>query len=106
MAHDRFTEIRQDTFLRDVLTGSDIRFSGDENARRSYLYGSDAAWWTLVASAKGTDGAVYNLCSTIGVTRFELIRLISDSVSPRPRVAINTVPTKSRTQDVYTQISL
>jgi nucleoside-diphosphate-sugar epimerase len=87
------------SFLRDVLTGSDIRIYGDGNARRSYLYGSDAAWWTLVALANGADGAVYNLGSTTAVTHFELIRLISDHVSPRPRVAINTAPPKSVAQD-------
>lgn len=86
-------------FLRDVQTGSDIRIHGDGNARRSYLYGSDAAWWTLTALAKGTDGAVYNLGSATALTHFELVRLITERVSPKPRVALNTAPAKSGAQD-------
>lgn len=86
-------------FLRDVLTGSEIRIHGDGSARRSYLYGSDAAWWTLAALVKGVDGEVYNLGSAEAVTHLELVRLIGERVTPAPRVALNTAPGKQPAQD-------
>ena len=97
-------------FLRDVLTGSEIRIHGDGSARRSYLYGSDAAWWTLAALVKGVDGEVYNLGSATPVTHNELVRLIGERVSPRPRVALNTAqknPTERQRQgdDLYPDLS-
>ena len=86
-------------FLRDVLTGSDIRIHGDGRARRSYMYGSDAAWWTLAALANGVDGATYNVGSPTAVTHLELVKLIGERVSPKPRVVLNTVPSKQGLQD-------
>lgn len=86
-------------FLRDVLTGSDIRIHGDGNARRSYMYGSDAAWWTLAALVNGADGATYNVGSPTAVTHLELVKLIGEHLSPKPRVVLNTVPSKQGQQD-------
>ena len=86
-------------FMRDVLTGSEIRIHGDGNARRSYMYGSDAAWWTLVALANGTDGGTYNVGSPTAITHLELVKLIGERVSPKPRVVLNTLPSKQGQQD-------
>lgn len=86
-------------FLRDALTGSDIRIHGDGKARRSYLYGSDAAWWTLAALANGVDGATYNVGSPNAVTHLELATLIGERVAPKPRVVLNTVPSKQGQDD-------
>ena len=86
-------------FMRDLLTGSDLRIHGDGNARRSYLYGSDAAWWTLAALVNGVDGATYNVGSSAAVTHLELVKLIGERVSPRPRVVLNTAPSRHTQQD-------
>ncbi len=86
-------------FLRDVLTGSDIRIHGDGSARRSYLYGSDAAWWTLAALVNGKDGATYNVGSPTAVTHIELVKLLGEHVNAKARVVLNTVPSKQGTQD-------
>ena len=86
-------------FLRDVLTGSDIRIHGDGSARRSYLYGSDAAWWMLAALVNGKDGATYNVGSPMAVTHLELVKLIGDYATPKPRVVFNTLPSKQGKQD-------
>lgn len=86
-------------FLRDVLIGSDIRIHGDGSARRSYLYGSDAAWWTLAALVKGEDGAAYNLGSARAVSHLELVEYIGERVLPRPRYVANTAPGKAPRQD-------
>lgn len=77
-------------FLRDVLTGSDVRIHGDGLARRSYLYGSDAAWWTLAALVKGNDGEVYNLGSPLPVTHLQLVEVLSGQANIRPSIVLNT----------------
>jgi dTDP-glucose 4,6-dehydratase len=94
-------------FLRDVLTGGEIRIHGDGSARRSYLYGSDAAWWTLAALVKGVDGEVYNLGSAEPVTHLELVQLIGERVLPRPRVVLNTAPARQQRQqdDLYPDVT-
>lgn len=86
-------------FMRDMLTGSDLRIHGDGNARRSYLYGSDAAWWTLAALVNGIDGATYNVGSPSAVTHLELVKLIGERVSLRPRVVLNTLPSRHAQYD-------
>lgn len=94
-------------FLRDVLTGSEIRIHGDGSARRSYLYGSDAAWWTLAALVNGADGHIYNVGSPTAVTHLELVKMIGEHVSPKPRVALNTLPSsrQGRQDDLFPDTS-
>lgn len=86
-------------FLRDVLTGGDIRIHGDGSARRSYLYGSDAAWWTLAALLLGSDGAVYNVGSPAPVSHVQLAGMIAERTAARSRVVLNTAPTKPGVRD-------
>ena len=94
------------TFLVDALTKRDIRIHGDGSTRRSYLYGSDAAWWTLAALINGSDGKVYNLGSSIAISHMELANLISAINSPRPNIIINTMPSNHRQHhDLYPNIN-
>jgi len=86
-------------FLRDALTGADIRIHGDGTARRSYLYGSDAAWWILAALVHGADSEVYNLGSATAVSHAELAQLIVARVAPRTRIVFNTLHNKPQRQD-------
>lgn len=86
-------------FLRDVLTGNEIRIHGDGSARRSYLYGSDAGWWTLAALINGVDGQIYNVGSPAAITHLDLVRMIGEHASPKPRVALNTLPSRQSCQD-------
>jgi len=93
-------------FVRDVLIGGDIRIHGDGLARRSYLYGSDAAWWTLAALVNGTNGATYNIGSPTAVTHLELAKLIGDRASPASRVQVNTSPSqRGRVDDLFPDTS-
>lgn len=48
-------------FIRDAILGGPIRILGNENTVRSYLYGSDVAFWLLMVLAKSKSGAVYNI---------------------------------------------
>jgi nucleoside-diphosphate-sugar epimerase len=76
-------------FLKDFLTGSDVRLHGDGNAVRSYLYGSDAAWWVIAALANGSDGETYNLGGGEAVTHLELIKLMLAIADEKPKILIN-----------------
>ncbi len=87
------------SFLRDALTGSEIRIHGDGNARRSYLYGSDAAWWTLAALVNSGDGNVYNIGSSAPVTHNELIKIIRECIGAPLKVNLNTAPSQDGRQD-------
>ena len=86
-------------FLRDALTGSDIRIHGDGSARRSYLYGSDVAWWTLTALINGKDGAAYNIGGGQAVTHEELVKIIGSHLKSNLSVTLNTAPKKQTKQD-------
>ena len=88
--------------VHDILTGRDIRIHGDGSARRSYLYGSDAAWWTLAALVNGTNGASYNVGSATAVTHLELVKFISYATTSNPNVVLNTAPSQlTRQNDLY-----
>lgn len=94
------------SFMRDLLTGGEIRLHGDGTARRSYLYGSDAAWWTLAALVKGADGMVCNIGSPHEVTHLELVNLMGMTISPKPKILLNTAPAKQvRGDDLYPDVS-
>ena len=86
-------------FMRDVLTSSDIRMHGDGKARRSYLYGSDAAWWTLAALANGSDGHIYNVGSPTPISHIELAGMINDRAQAKSRIVLNTASARSHAQD-------
>ncbi|SDE00833.1 dTDP-glucose 4,6-dehydratase [Massilia sp. PDC64] len=94
-------------FLRDTLTSGEIRIHGDGSARRSYLYGADAAWWTLVALIRGQDGEAYNLGSATAVTHNDLVRLIGERSINRPRVVHNTAPQRQQhVDDLFPDLTL
>ena len=78
------------SFMQDAVTGREIRIHGDGSARRSYLYGSDVAWWVLVALIKGQNGGVYNLGASQPLSHTDLIDLICMKASLKPRLSFNT----------------
>lgn len=88
-------------FVRDVLSGGDIRVLGDGLSRRSYLYGSDAAMWSLAALVKGKDGAIYNVGSPDAVNHLELIDLINKYAFKASKVLLNTGSEKSGPNDLF-----
>jgi nucleoside-diphosphate-sugar epimerase len=82
-------------FLRDALAGRDIRIHGSGTARRSYLHGSDAAWWLLLALVHGRDGDVLNMGGTEPIEHLELARLVGSVAGYQPQIIINTLPSKA-----------
>jgi dTDP-glucose 4,6-dehydratase len=94
------------SFMRDMLTGSEIRMHNDGSARRSYLYGSDAAWWTLVALLKGVDGQVYNMGSAEPVSHMELIKLIEKITNKDAKIVFSNATLKvSKPDDLYPDLN-
>lgn len=75
--------------LRDALTGQAIRVLGDGQTVRSYLYGSEAAFWLLRTLVAGVPGQAYNVGSPEAVTLERLAQLIAAEFSPRPEVRLN-----------------
>ncbi|MFZ3231131.1 MAG: NAD-dependent epimerase/dehydratase family protein [Pseudobdellovibrio sp.] len=51
------------TFIQDALSGSAIKVLGTGQTTRSFLYGSDVAFWILKMTLEGQSGEVYNLGS-------------------------------------------
>lgn len=86
-------------FMRDMLLSTEIRMHSDGSARRSYLYGSDAAWWTLSALVNGVDGQSYNLGSAEPVSHLELIKLIERAANKTAKCVFGNVSTDRKTQD-------
>jgi nucleoside-diphosphate-sugar epimerase len=79
-------------FLRDALGNREIRVHGDGGTRRSYMYGSDAACWTLAALLGGTPGRAYNLGSKDKISIKQLAEKISRQMERQPAVLYRTLP--------------
>ncbi|WP_080059052.1 NAD-dependent epimerase/dehydratase family protein [Spirosoma aerolatum] len=66
-------------FIRDSILGGAIRILGNRNTTRSYLYGSDMAYWILSVLASPHSGKVYNIGSPYGISLYELAQKIKTS---------------------------
>jgi nucleoside-diphosphate-sugar epimerase len=82
----------QTTFLSDALRGHQIRVKGDGQVLRSYLYGSDAAYWFLRILTAGQSGDVVNVGSSIAVSLEDLAKEVARNFEPSPDVVFNTAP--------------
>ncbi|MEI7842796.1 MAG: NAD(P)-dependent oxidoreductase [Gallionellaceae bacterium] len=82
----------QTTFLSDALRGHQIRVKGDGQVVRSYLYGSDAAYWFLRILTAGQSGDVVNVGSPIGISLQDLAKEIAKNFEPSPDIMFNTAP--------------
>ncbi len=82
----------QTTFLADALRGKPIRVLGDGNVVRSYLYGSDAAFWFLKIVTAGESGDVVNVGSPVGITLQDLAKEVAKNFNPSPEIMFNTSP--------------
>ncbi len=82
----------QTTFLADALRGNVIRVLGDGQVVRSYLYGSDAAYWFLKIVTAGESGDVVNVGSPEGVTLQNLAKMVAQNFTPSPEIMLNTSP--------------
>ncbi|MFA6074230.1 MAG: NAD-dependent epimerase/dehydratase family protein [Negativicutes bacterium] len=72
------------SFLREGLLGQVIRILGDGETRRSYLYGSDMAFWLLKILLSGEIGAAYNVGSDHSIKLLDLAKAISENCDGAP----------------------
>jgi len=82
----------QTTFLSDALRGHPIRLQGDGQVVRSYLYGSDAAYWFLKILTAGQAGDVVNVGSPVGIALQDLAKEVAKNFEPSPDIMFNTAP--------------
>lgn len=82
----------QTTFLSDALRGHPIRLQGDGQVVRSYLYGSDAAFWFLRILTAGQAGDVVNVGSSVGISLQDLAKEVAKNFEPSPDIMFNTAP--------------
>ena len=82
----------QTTFLADALRGHPIRLQGNGKVMRSYLYGSDAAYWFLRILTEGRAGEVVNVGSPEGVSLQDLSKLVAKNFDHSPEIVFNTSP--------------
>ena len=94
-------------FMRDALSGQDIRLHGDGTIRRSYLYGSDVAAWLLRMLIIGTDYAVYNLGGGTPVSHAEVAECVAQRTLPKPRLVLKTqYASNNRAYDFFPDLQL
>lgn len=82
----------QTTFLTDALRGHQIRVKGDGKIVRSYLYGSDAAYWLLKILTAGQTGDVVNVGSSNPISLEDLAKEVAKNFEPSPDIVFNTAP--------------
>lgn len=86
-------------FIRDAILGVPIRILGNGLTIRSYLYGSDMAYWILKSLVKGKVGEVYNLGSSEAVSLNELAIKINNSLNESIEILNKT------SKELYTTLS-
>jgi nucleoside-diphosphate-sugar epimerase len=89
-------------FIRDAILGGPIKILGNGNVTRSYLYGSDAAYWILSAMVLGEVGEVYNIGSSEVVTLNELAVKVKSILSAN--LKINNKSSKNEYLDTVATI--
>lgn len=93
-------------FIRDALTGNNIRIHGDGAIRRSYLYGSDAASWLLRILVDGQDGEVYNTGGQTPVSHEEMANITASLTVPNPLLSYKSQSAKvGRCHDFFPDVS-
>lgn len=76
-------------FLNDALSGRPIRIQGDGETVRSYMYGSDMAFWLLRLLTAEEPGRAWNVGSPEAVTLRDLAGLIASRVNPVPEIRLH-----------------
>ncbi len=93
-------------FLHDALGGSAIRVFGDGRAVRSYLYGSDMAFWLLRMLTASKSGECFNLGSPETVTLEKLAFIVADFIKPSPEVVLRSQSAHASANSFVPDVSL
>lgn len=93
-------------FLHDAMGGKAIRVYGDGQTTRSYLYGSDAAFWFLRALTGAQSGECYNLGSSEAITLEQLAHKVAKLFDPRPEIILKTQTTSAPSNSFIPDVTL
>jgi nucleoside-diphosphate-sugar epimerase len=80
-------------FIKDALSGHEIRVLGDGKTVRSYMYASDLAFWLLTILSRGQSGEVYNVGSPEPVTLAKLARMVANQFDFNLEIKLRTSET-------------
>jgi nucleoside-diphosphate-sugar epimerase len=86
-------------FIRDAILGGPVRILGNELTTKSYMYGSDFAYYMLSLLSCGTIGEVYNIGSSTPVTLVELANKIIKNINTEIEIKIKS------SKDTYNDFS-
>ena len=73
-------------FIRDSLMSGPIRILGNGETTRSYMYGSEMAYWMLRILVSGKSGHNYNVGSPHPISLKDLATKVSNNFSPPPAI--------------------
>jgi nucleoside-diphosphate-sugar epimerase len=76
-------------FIQDVLAERPIKILGDGKTIRSYLYGSDVAYWLLTMLTHRQEGEVYNLGSDHAISLVDLASWVPEIAGVKTKVLIS-----------------
>lgn len=82
-------------FIRDGIKGGPIRIQGDGRTVRSYMYGSDMAWWMLNILVRAAPGQIFNVGSPQEISLHQLAERISAYFQWRPEIMLNVAAERS-----------
>jgi dTDP-glucose 4,6-dehydratase len=77
-------------FIRDAILGGPIRILGNELTAKSYMYGSDLAYFVLNILSEGKVGEAYNLGSSHPMTLVELAIKIKNIINSEIEIKIRS----------------
>jgi dTDP-glucose 4,6-dehydratase len=77
-------------FIRDAILGGPIRILGNELTTKSYMYGSDLAYYILNILSEGKVGDTYNIGSSQPTTLFELATKIKNLINSEIEIKIKS----------------
>jgi nucleoside-diphosphate-sugar epimerase len=88
-------------FIRDAMHSDAIRIRGDGMAIRSYLDGSEMAYWLVCLLLSGRPGESYNVGSNEGISIRALAHKVADLLSPGKRVVVESELFEKSTRSRY-----
>ncbi|MBF0206341.1 MAG: NAD-dependent epimerase/dehydratase family protein [Oligoflexia bacterium] len=77
-------------FIRDASSGGPIRILGNKNTRRSYIYGTDAASWTIKILINGAAGQIYNVAGKDSFSVQEIAEKVQSAMNKNVAISYDS----------------
>ncbi|MBU3568205.1 NAD-dependent epimerase/dehydratase family protein [Polynucleobacter alcilacus] len=79
-------------FIRNAISGEDIKILGDGLASRTYLYTSDLFIWLLNILLDGENGGVWNIGGDEVISIADLALMVAELINPNVGVQVCQLP--------------